>query len=150
MKNLIINLWNLKKLSKIVNCYTFRTNTVEARQADHQFLGILQTCRECCLASESLAPQSAINTEEMMLLDVNPPLESIDQFWIRQTEEMIAMKVKSIQDILAADSKSFADVQRSIRENGMGLKVECDSKRFKYFQTQISSGYSDLTPQTDD
>merc|ERR1712029_1010631 len=45
-----------------------------------------------------------------------------DQFWIRQTEELIASKVKSIQDTLASESKKFADVQRSIRDTGIGLK----------------------------
>ena len=97
-----------------------RTNTVEARQADHQFLGILQTCRDSCVAKAGMAP-SGITAEEMMLLDVNPP-DNIDQFWIRQTEELIAVKVKSIQDALAVDSKKFADIQRSIRDNGIGLK----------------------------
>ena len=93
---------------------------MEARQADHQFLGILQSCRDSCVASAGMAP-SGITAEEMMLLDVNPP-DNIDQFWIRQTEELIAVKVKSIQDTLTIDSKKFADIQRSIRDNGIGLK----------------------------
>ena len=57
-----------------------------------------------------------------MLLDVNPPLETIDQFWIRQTEELIAVRVKSIQDTLAVESKKFAEVQKTIRDTGVGLK----------------------------
>ena len=42
-----------------------------------------------------------ISQEETMLLDVNPPQENIDQFWIRQTEELMAARVESIQDQLA-------------------------------------------------
>ena len=98
-----------------------RTNTVEARQGDHQFLGILAACRDSCLAGAGLGPGN-INPEEMMLLDLNPPRESIDQFWIRQTEELIAAKVKSIQDTLAAENKQFTEVQRAIREIGVCLK----------------------------
>ena len=98
-----------------------RTNTVEARQGDHQFLGILAACRDSCLAGAGMGP-SNINTEEMMLLDLNPPRESIDQFWIRQTEELIAAKVKSIQDTLASENKQFTEVQRAIREIGVCLK----------------------------
>ena len=97
--------------------FYFRTNTHEARAADHQFLAILSACRDSCVANANMGP-SLISTEEMMLLDVNPPKEHIDQFWIRQTEELIASKVKSIQDTLASESKKFADVQRSIRDTG--------------------------------
>ena len=102
--------------------YVFsRTSTVEARSADHQFLGILSSCRDSCVASGNMGP-SIITPEEMMLLDINPPKEHIDQFWIRQTEELIAAKVKSIQDTLASESKKFSDIQRSIRDTGLGLK----------------------------
>ena len=99
----------------------FRTNTVEARTADHQFLGILASCRDSCVAAAGLGP-TGISQEEMMLLDVNPPLDNIDQFWIRQTEELIAVRVKSIQDTLAIESKKFAEVQKTIRNTGVGLK----------------------------
>ena len=98
-----------------------RTNTVEARQGDHQFLGILAACRDSCLAGAGLGPAN-INTEEMMLLDLNPPRETIDQFWIRQTEELIATKVKNIQETLALENKQFTEVQRAIREIGVCLK----------------------------
>ena len=98
-----------------------RTSTVEARQGDHQFLGILAACRDSCLAGAGLAPNT-IHQEEMMLLDINPPREKIDQFWIRQTEELIAGKVKSIQDTLATENKQFSEVQRAIREIGVCLK----------------------------
>ena len=57
-----------------------------------------------------------------MLLDINPPSATIDQFWIRQTEEIIAFRVKSIQDTLATETKKFADIQKSIRSAGVGLK----------------------------
>jgi len=63
-----------------------------------------------------------ISPEETMLLDVNPPLENIDQFWIRQTEELIASRVKSIQDKLAGENKKFSEVQRVIQDIGVGLK----------------------------
>ena len=97
--------------------------TVEARAADHQFLGTLSACRDSCVASASLGPAGAsISGEEMVLLDINPPRDTIDQFWIRQTEELIAVRVKSIQDTLAAETKKFAEVQRSIRDTGLGLK----------------------------
>jgi len=95
--------------------------TVEARTADHQFLGILASCRDSCVAAAGLGP-TGISQEEMVLLDVNPPLETIDQFWIRQTEELIAVRVKSIQDTLAVESKKFAEVQKTIRDTGVGLK----------------------------
>ena len=39
-----------------------------------------------------------------MLLAVNPPQQNIDQFWIKQTEETIASRVKSIQEQLAAEN----------------------------------------------
>ena len=65
---------------------------------------------------------TGINQEETMLLDVNPPKDSIDQFWIRQTEELIASRVKSIQDQLAGENKKFGEVQRVIQEIGVGLK----------------------------
>ena len=65
---------------------------------------------------------ASISGEEMVLLDINPPRDTIDQFWIRQTEELIAVRVKSIQDTLAAETKKFAEVQRSIRDTGLGLK----------------------------
>ena len=42
-----------------------------------------------------------ISPEETMLLVVNPPQENIDQFRIRQTEELMAARVESIQDQLA-------------------------------------------------
>lgn len=58
----------------------------------------------------------------MMLLDINPPSSTIDQFWIRQTEEIIAFRVKSIQDTLVTETKKFADIQKSIRSTGVGLK----------------------------
>ena len=96
---------------------------MEARAADHQFLGTLSACRDSCVASASLGPAGAsISGEEMVLLDINPPRDTIDQFWIRQTEELIAVRVKSIQDTLAAETKKFAEVQRSIRDTGLGLK----------------------------
>ena len=42
-----------------------------------------------------------ISPEKTMLLDVNPPQENNDPFWIRQTEAFIAARVESIQDQLA-------------------------------------------------
>jgi len=99
-----------------------RTSTVEARAGDHQFLGILACCRDSSLALGSAGVGVGISPEETMLLDVNPPLENIDQFWIRQTEELIACRVKSIQDTLAGENKKFSEVQRSIQDIGVGLK----------------------------
>ena len=89
----------------------------------------MSSCRDSCLASASLGP-SGISSEELTLLDINPPGDSIDQFWIRQTEDIIAIKVKSIQDTLAAETKKFSDVQKSIRNTGVGLKdiVTCHHK----------------------
>ena len=57
-----------------------------------------------------------------MLLDVNPPQEKIYQFWIRQTKELIAARVKSIQDQLAGENKKFSEVQRVIQDIGVDLK----------------------------
>ena len=50
---------------------------------------------------------AGISPEETMLLCVNPPQDNVNHFWIRQTEEMIAFRVKSIQDQLAAENKKY-------------------------------------------
>jgi hypothetical protein len=41
---------------------------------------------------------TGLGEAELSLLDMNPPQERIDQFWIRQTEEIIASAVRKIQD----------------------------------------------------
>ena len=41
---------------------------------------------------------TGLNEAELSLLDMNPPQERIDSFWIRQTEEIIASSVMKIQD----------------------------------------------------
>ena len=41
---------------------------------------------------------TGLNEAELSLLDMNPPQERIDSFWIRQTEEIIASSVRKIQD----------------------------------------------------
>ena len=48
---------------------------------------------------------AGLGQEELQLLDVNPPQDRIDPFWIRQTEELIAGKVKSIQDLLVGENR---------------------------------------------
>ena len=61
-----------------------RTSTAEARASDHQFLGILSLCRESCVAaSEASKTAVGLSPEEMHLLDLNPPKERVDKFWIR-------------------------------------------------------------------
>ncbi len=45
---------------------------------------------------------------------MNPPLERIDQFWIRQTEEIIASAVRKIQDQVGRVRK----IQDQVAESG--------------------------------
>jgi len=66
-----------------------------------------------------------LSSEETQLLDVNPPKERIDQFWIRQTEGLIATRVKAVQEQVAALNRRFADLARVIQEIGLGLKDIC-------------------------
>ena len=80
---------------------------MEARAADHQFLGILACFRDSNLAMGTAGLGAGISPEETMLLCVNPPQDNVNHFWIRQTEEMIAFRVKSIQDQLAAENKKY-------------------------------------------
>ena len=60
--------------------------------------------------------------QELALLDMNPPQENIDSFWIRQTEELIRARVKSIRDVISAENGKFRDVHRVIQDIGAGLK----------------------------
>merc|ERR1719228_730058 len=102
-----------------------RTNTAEARTHDHQFLGILASCRESCVNATDRSTDVGLSSEETQLLDVNPPKERIDQFWIRQTEGLIATRVKAVQEQVAALNRRFADLARVIQEIGLGLKDIC-------------------------
>ena len=63
---------------------------------DHQFLGILACCRDISLAMTSVGIGTGIIQEEIMLLDINPPKDSIDQFWICQTEEQVKLRAYKI------------------------------------------------------
>ena len=53
---------------------------------------------------------------------MNPPQDNIDAFWIKQTEELIAARVKSIQDVVNLENGKFKDVQRGIQAIGTGIK----------------------------
>jgi hypothetical protein len=35
-----------------------------------------------------------LETEEIALLDMNPPRDNIERFWIRQTEEIIGQSIR--------------------------------------------------------
>jgi len=47
---------------------------------------------------------TGLGEAELSLLDMNPPLERIDPFWIKQTEEIIASSVRKIQDQVRSES----------------------------------------------
>jgi len=99
-----------------------RTSTNEARASDHQFLAILAQARETANAQMESTENFGLSTEELALLDVNPPQDNIDAFWIKQTEELIAARVKSIQDVVNLENGKFKDVQRGIQDIGLGIK----------------------------
>merc|ERR550517_203352 len=103
-----------------------RTSTAEARASDHQFLGILSLCRESCVAaSEASNTAVGLSPEEMHLLDLNPPKERVDKFWIRQTESLIAERVKAVQEAAAGQNRKFSELARVIQEQGGRLKDVC-------------------------
>ena len=103
-----------------------RTATAEARASDHQFLGILTLCRESCVtASEASNTAVGLSPEEIQLLDLNPPQDRIDKFWIRQTEGLIAGRVKSVQELTVGQNRRFSEVARLIQDIGLGLKDIC-------------------------
>ena len=103
-----------------------RTSTAEARASDHQFLGILSLCRESCVAaSEASNTAVGLSPEEMHLLDLNPPKDRVDKFWIRQTENLIAERVKAVQEAAAGQNRKFSELARVIQEQGGRLKDVC-------------------------
>jgi hypothetical protein len=51
----------------------------------------------------------------MNLLDMNPPQERIDPFWIRQTEEIIAAAVRKVQDQVSSRTSFPEDLEEKQR-----------------------------------
>ena len=76
-------------------------------------------------ASEASNTAVGLSPEEMHLLDLNPPKDRVDKFWIRQTESLIAERVKAVQEAAAGQNRKFSELARVIQEQGGRLKDVC-------------------------
>ena len=59
----------------------------------------------------------------MQLLDMNPPANQVDKFWIKQTEDIIAATVRSIQDKVSYTNKQAMVAQRRLSDSASCIKV---------------------------
>jgi len=98
-----------------------RTKTPEAQASDHQFLNILTMARESA-GLRQMQKASGLSEEEMSLLDMNPPAGPIDRFWIRQTEDIIASTVRSIQDQVSGTNKHCTLALRRLSDSASCIK----------------------------
>ena len=83
-------------------------------------------------ASEASNTAVGLSPEEMHLLDLNPPKDRVDKFWIRwvfflwvcsdekenlfrQTESQIAERVKAVQEAAAGQNRKISELARVIQ-----------------------------------
>jgi len=90
------------------------TNTPDSQGSDHEFFKILSMARESAGNDVDAPAGMLLETEEIALLDMNPPKDNIERFWIRQTEEIIGQSIRSVQERVVSMNKECSTAVRGL------------------------------------